>query len=273
MNRPTGFHVRHDLQPQLTQELLALLSASEDPQTEEQLRQAALQRAFRLRDRKNYGKLLRSLFELGLLRRHDGLVELSELGWRVSSLVAYYPHLLSEFIHFLYYTAWDMDQNNRFSWSYRTVSQWLWDAAPCVVDRDRLVNLVTQKADQRFQLRGVSFSKSSVSGILHWIVELKPVCISQRDKQQIFTRRPYCPVELFVLALNNVYKRLRTAEAPYVRLLPEVREEICRTCLVSLDSFDEMLARTEACFDSLYVRRERGERFALQDFTWNDLEE
>jgi len=273
MSRPTGFHVRHDFQPQLTQELLILLRASADPQTEEQLKQAALQRAFKLRDRKSYGKLLRSLFELGLLERRNDLVELSELGWKISDLITYYPHLLPEFIHFLYYAAWELDQNNRFSWSYRTVCQWLWDTSPCVVDRDRLVNLVTQKADHKFKLRGVSFSKSSVSGILNWIAELEPMCISQRDRQQVFTQRPYCPVELFVLALDSVYRRLHTSEVPYVRLLPEVREEICRICLISLNAFDEMLVHTEDCFENLYVRRERGERFALHDFTWNDLKE
>jgi hypothetical protein len=273
VSRPSGFHVRHDLQPHLAQELLMLLKAAGVPQTEGQLKQAAHRRAYHLRDRKSYSKLLRSLFELGLLKEYKGSIELSELGWKISNIGTYYPHMLPEFVHFLYYTLWDKDQNNRFSWSYRTVCHWLWDASPCVIDRDRLVNLVIQKAYQEFRLKGISFSQSSVSGILNWVTELNPACISRREGQQIFAQRPYCTVELFILALDKVHTRLRTNSISYVSLSPEVREAVCRICLVSLDAFDDMLAQTEAIFASLQVRRERGERFALHDFAWDNLEE
>ena len=61
MSKHSGFHVRHDLQPVLTQELLALFLSTPNGQTEEDLQQAANISGFRLRGRKDYGKLLNPL--------------------------------------------------------------------------------------------------------------------------------------------------------------------------------------------------------------------
>lgn len=273
MSKVTGFHVRHDLQPSLTHELLTLVHALPDGQTPDDLHIAAEMRGYDLRERKDYGKLLRSLTELNVVTYERKRVSLSTLGRSMMNVIAYYPHLLPEFIHFLYYTSWDEDQSQRFSWSYRTVCNALWETAPCALDRDQLVNLVTQEAMQHFGLAGVSFSVSSVAGILNWVNALNPSCILEQGQQQIFSRRDYCPVESFALALEHVYRHQRSDDTLYLAISPEVRQSVCRTCLITQEAFDEMLDKTQAHFDSIRVRRERGERYAIRDFSWSQLEE
>lgn len=272
MNKPTGFHVRHDLQPDLSHELLVLLRALPTAQTQEELKQAAQLRGYKLSERKDYDKLLKSLAELELLASYREPITLSEKGNIVATMATFYPHLLPEFIHFLYYILWDYDQNKRFSWSYRTVCDSLWHTSPCTIDRDHLVNLVTQEAIHVFNLRGISFSISSVAGILNWLAELQPSCLIWRNRQQLFVKRNNCSVELFALTLNHIYQ-LEKGDNPFLVITPQLRERVCQICLVNLEAFDEMFDQTENCFPKLQVRRERGERFALINFSWSDIME
>jgi hypothetical protein len=272
MSEPTGFHVRHDLHPNLTRELLTLLQALPSGQSTKQLREASQARGYKLGERKEYNKLLKSLGELGLLTSHREPIRLSETGSIVARMATFYPHLLPEFVHFLYYASWDHDQDKRFSWSYRTVCNTLWSTSPCTIDRDYLVNLVTQEAIQIFNLKGISFSTSSVAGILNWLAELQPPCISSQSREHMFLRRNYCSVELFALALSHVYKFERDGNV-FLSLTPQLRERICQICLVDPEVINEMFDQTETCFPKLQIRRERGERFAMLDFSWADIAE
>ena len=270
MNRPTGFHVRHDLQPDLTSELFILLRAFPDGQTQKQLRQAAQERGYGLSKRKDYNKLFRSLADLDLLSSQREPYSLNDVGNIIATMITFYPHLLPEFIHFLYYTWWDKDNTKRFSWSYRTVCDTLWRTSPCAVDRNRLVNLVTQEAIQRFKQGGVSFSTSSVAGILNWVEKLQPSCLAWQEKQQMFQRRAYCSVEIFALALNHIYQ-IEKSDDTFVILNSQLRERVCQICLINPEIFDEMLEQSESAFANLHIRRERGERFAMIDFSWANL--
>lgn len=272
MGKPTGFHVRHDLQPELTQELLLLLRSLPPGQSQAQLQTAAHARGYKLSARKNYGKPLRSLSELGLLTSPHEPLNLSDVGQVVAAMTAFYPHLLPDSIHFLYYTAWEIDPTQRFSWSYKTICDILWQTAPSIIDRAYLVSLVLQEAEQQFNLRGVSFSASSVAGILNWLAALQPACIDNQGRQQIFNRRSYCSVELFALALSHVYQTNRN-DSSFMSLSPALRQDICCLCLITLEAFNEMLDETESHFPKLQVRRERGERFAMLDFSWPDIAE
>jgi hypothetical protein len=187
-------------------------------------------------------------------------------------MAAFYTHLLPEFVHFLYYSSWDLDQDKRFSWSYRTVCNTLWSTSPCTIDRDYLVNLVTQEAIEAFSLKDISFSTSSVAGILNWLVALQPPCITSQGRERMFLRRSHCSVELFALALGHVYQLERDGNV-FLTLTTQLRERICQICLVDPEVIDEMFDQTETCFPKLQIRRERGERFAMLDFSWTDIAE
>lgn len=272
MNKPTGFHVRHDLAPTHTHELLILLHATTSPQTAQDLQQAATQRGYKLRARKDYSKLLKSLTELRVLREEKGGVMLTDIGRIIVRMTMLQPDLLSEFIHFLYSVEHENNAGQRFSWSYRRVCNWLWETAPCPVNRDRLVNLVTASAAETFGLTGISFSISSIAGILNWVSTLSPQCIVTNRDGEYFRRRSECPIEVFILALDHVFRQYNSTDPQFVPLGAEFRQRVCEICLLASDAFDEMLNQAVTSFPCIQLRRERGDRIKIHEFSWFMLE-
>lgn len=272
MSKLTGFHVRHDLRPNLVRELLQILQAQPIGCDDNDIQQIATAYGYDLRQRKSYAKLWLSLKELEIIERAGEAYTLNQYGQIIANMSTYYPYLFPEFIHFLYYTSWDNDENKRFSWSYRTVSLALWQSAPGVVDRDYLVNLVMQQAQERFLVDSISFSTSSIVGILNWLGALQPACLHQDEKVVYFKLRPYCSVELFTLALYHVWNKYRNDNL-YVSISDTLRRQVCQICLISIEAFTVMFGQAEDCFPALHVRRERGERFSLAGFSWKTLME
>lgn len=273
MLKQTGFHVRHDLQPALTAELLRLLLVAPVGRTEPELHEMAVELGYKLRARSDYRKLLQSLTELDIITTEHRTFTLTQMGRTIANLVSYQYELLPEFIHFLYYTAFDYSAQKRFSWSYRVICQTLWQGSPYNIIPDRLVNIVTQAAVHEFDAEAISFSSQSVSGVLNWLLAMTPPCMIRRDKTLTFERRIYCPIETFMLALNHVYQQQEPEAYQSVALSPELKAEICQICLLSIESFSEMLDQAESCFSQLQVRRERGERIHIASFSWSHLED
>lgn len=270
MSKSTGFHVRHDLQPNFTYELLMLLKSIPEGQTEEDLQIAAQTQGYALRQRNSYGKLINSLEDLKVIEKTHKTIKLTEQGRIVAEVSLFQRQLLPELIHFLYYTAFGSDETRRFSWSYRTICDQLWMTAPCTVNRDRLVNIVVQNASDQLGETSISFSTQSVMGILYWVGSLYPLCLDISGR--VFSRRLYCPIETFFLALHNVYEHYR-GESVTVLLTPEIRQQVCKICLIVPEAFQEMLEQAEASFDCIKVRRERGERLTISGFSWELLKE
>ena len=101
-NRPF-YHVRHDLQPKLTEELLILL-ADKAPCHLGLIQQAAAERGYRLANR-SPEQLLASLGNLQIIaRREQGEISLTDLGKFIARTAKYNPNLLPDIIHFTYYT-------------------------------------------------------------------------------------------------------------------------------------------------------------------------
>ena len=182
----------------------------------------------------------------------------------------YQRDLLAELIHIVYYTSYTYQPYKRFSWSYQTLCDWLWNSAPCEIHRDRLVNTVSQAAVDQFGEQGISFSTQSISGILHWVGALNPPCIVEANS--LFTRRSHCPVESFMVALHYTYE-LQKGDTLSIPLDESVKERVCRICLITPQSFSEMLELAERTFSCLQVWRRRGDRLVITDFSWDVLEE
>jgi hypothetical protein len=271
MNSASGFHVRHDLGPSHTHEIMTLLRAVDGSATLEEIQGIAEQHGYTIRSRKDWSKPLKSLVELGLVDEHKKRLSLTEIGTSVAELIAFQPDLLPDFVHFLYYSCYDDAPEKRFSWSYRLICDSLWNSAPCVINRDKLVNVVTAQALEIFHVNGISFSTNSVYGVLNWLYALEPACIVVQENEQKFLRRAYCSVELFMLSLHHILGIYGSAD-PYTPITPELRQRICQICLLMPESFSEMLDQADIQFDCLQIRHERGDRIAIRDFSWSVLE-
>jgi hypothetical protein len=120
------YHVRHDLQPKLTEELLILLW-DKSPCSADTLLKAATARGYLLAKR-SPDQLLASLGNLRIIdHREHGAIYISYLGKLISRVAKYNPNLLPELIHFTYFITYnESDPASRFSWAYRLVCEHLW---------------------------------------------------------------------------------------------------------------------------------------------------
>ncbi len=256
------YHVRHDLQPKLTEELLVLLW-DKSPCTVDSLQKAAIRRGYRLANR-SPDQLLASLGNLRIIgHREHSEVYLTDSGKLISRTAKYNPSLTPELIHFTYYSIYDeSNPSTRFSWAYRLVCDQLWKTRNFQINSHRLVTLVQEQAQQTFpdyEEYGVSFSQNSVTGILYWLEALNPPCVTQNQSgNRAFTRRAFCSSELLLLSLEYVRMKLGNPVAVQLQLSNEIRQAIARLCLVEEEALDGILQVTADAFGLVLRQTERG---------------
>jgi hypothetical protein len=246
----TSFHVRHDFNPSVARDALLLLRLSEVPD-EATLLQQARERDLDIGRRQSAGKVLATLRDLGFVERartpSGGSLALTPAGRKVADVAVRDELLLAEFVHLRYWLLWNPDTSagERFAWSYQTVAGLLWEQAPVSIDNNYLVSTVLSLAEQQFGESGISFSTSSVLGVLYWLRHLSPPCIVS---EHTFQRRPGCSPEALLIALQGEYAKTGTSFGIPLRLDAATRNRVCRTVLLDIEMFDEVLAQAEEAF-------------------------
>jgi len=189
--------------------------------------------------------------DLGLVDQDMNV--LTDIGKIVTRLESYAPDLFVDVIHGLLYTLWSSKQKgtNCFSWSYRALCKMLWEAGNGeLASRRDLASGIETRARKAFSRPDIAFSPKSVGGALLWLSDLTPPILNEEKTR--FSRRTFCPPELFIMATDFVY---RTQEIDYgVNLLlsDENRDAICRVCLLELERFERVLEYAVAQFDYLH---------------------
>jgi len=247
----TSFHVRHDFYPEVARDALVLLKTKTFLSDTDLLVEARA-RDLELGQRSSPTKILSSLRDLGLLQRGHPL-ELSPLGREVANIAIRNRLLFTELIHLRYWSLWNSiaQRGAMFAWAYQMVVGSLWDEGMGKIDSNHLVGMVIASAEETFQRRDISFSNSSVLGILHWLRALSPPCCESTS----FRRRAACSPEALVLGLRRVlYEQDRGSDAP-LRLDTAIRDRVCRSLLLDVEVFDDMLEQAE---DSRYLQRHQG---------------
>lgn len=241
----TSFHVRHDLTPSVARDALLLLRLGPMVDGAELMAQARA-RDLELGRRQSAEKVLASLRDLGLIQRslrgQPEALTLTPLGAAVAEIGVWDDLLFAELVHLRYWWLWTPEHGGpAFAWSYQTVTTMLWEGAPTPVDPDRLVAAVLAAAERAFGTRGVSFSRSSLLGILHWLRALSPPCIVTGH----FRCRPACPPEALLLTLEGLHHAAGRAIGVPLRLDSAVRTRACRALLLDEEAFDDVLSQAE----------------------------
>jgi len=239
----TTFHVRHDFHPTLAREALLLLRNAPAMSEQEFL---ALARAhdFEIGRRRSPAKVFASLRDLGLVYRENRHMPLAltPLGHYLADVALHDTSLLVELIHLRYCWLWTPETGGEgFAWAYQSVAGLLWDEAPTLIDTDRLVAMVMAGAEDRFSVKGASFSSSSVLGILQWLRALSPPCFIAN----VFHHRPSCAPEALLLTLEALATVSGTPFGAAVRLDASTRRRACRILLIDGEAFDETLGQLE----------------------------
>lgn len=261
---PSGaFHVRHDLTPPLAREVLLLLRSATSANAAALLEQARA-RDYALGRLSGADKVLASLRDLGFVTRgtpRGQSIELTSIGRVVANVGASDPLLFAELVHIRYWRLWSEQTGGPgFGWAYRLVASTLWECAPATVDADRLTTTVLTAAEDRFGLRSVSFSRSSVLGILHWVRALTPKCI---DDQRKFTRRAAAAPEAFLLALEAARRDVGIPPGVPTRVDVHLRQRVSEMLLIDPEAFDEGLTQLEEGYGVARLREPGVERILV----------
>jgi hypothetical protein len=250
------FHVLHNARPEYELEIIYLLDDGQESSYEKLLQdgeQMGYAIGYQVKTERQLKDILQVLRDLDLVERKQ--VQLTDKGQTVAQLVCKKPDLFAEIIHFLYYTSWQEANKSEkcFSWSYKTLCDYLWQQGSFIIDKPTLSSQISSEAAEAFQIQSVSFSPSSVSGIIIWLEALNPTVILQDNpnSEDRFSRRTFCTPELFILSVDHVY---RCEEVDYGSnlLLSEARKNmICQLCLLEPTSFERVMEYTLTQFDYL----------------------
>lgn len=268
----SSFHVRHDCSPPVARDALLLLRLGAIPDEATLLEQARI-RDLDIGQRQSATKVLATLRDLGFVERtqsgHAGNLCLTPLGQQIADIAVRDELLMAELIHLRYWLLWDADiqTGEHFAWSYQTVAGLLWEQAPVSIDNNYLVSIIQNMAEQQFDVSGISFSTSSVLGIFHWLRNLSPPCVNR----QTFQRRSGCSPEAVMIALQREYQQAGTSYGVPLRLDAATRERICRTLLLDIDAFDDILFQTEEAFGVIRRQGNGGDMVFLREPCLPDL--
>lgn len=189
--------------------------------------------------------------DLGLV--HQNRNALTEQGEVIAQLELHKPDLFVDIVHGLLYDLWDTRQKGEkcFSWSYRALCRILWEGGDQrLATRRELASQIEAQARSAFSRPDVVFSPKSIGGALLWLCELNPTVLSEDEAR--FSRRDFCPPELFIMAIDFVY---RDQDIEYgVNLLLSDRNltAICQYCLLDTERFERVLEYAVAQFDYLH---------------------
>lgn len=250
------FHVLHNARPEYELDVLFLLEHGQESSYEAVLQegeQLGYGVGHQVKTERQLRDILQLQRDLGLMERRR--VQLTDMGQTIAQIAYRNSRLFPEIIHFLYYTTWQetSESESCFSWSYRTLCNYLWQQGGLAIDKLALFSVVSSEASEKFQIQSISFSTNSIAGIIMWLEALTPTVLyqSSSDSETRFSRRAFCTPELFVLAVDHIYQ---SEEIDYGSnlLLSEVRRNaVCQLCLVEPNSFDRILDYAVAQFEYL----------------------
>lgn len=179
------FHTKHDFSPELGWAAFQLLAAMGDGVTEPDLSEVAHLVASPLTVRSNLTKLLGGLYDVGLTERNGEKTTLSSVACALINGHGIHADAFYKTVHCLYAWRWLWSGDSQVatpSWSYRQACRHLLAAGSLGIDRDDLTLRVISAA-QHFQADKVSFSRSSVSGIVMWLeVQHPPLVVHHSNR-------------------------------------------------------------------------------------------
>jgi hypothetical protein len=238
------FHVRHGAKLDSIQALLELVSEYPGADDESLIAYGAAQ-GLPIGTEIASAKVLhdhiaRVLRDFSLLE--EATNKLTKPGMKLRDMVYSRPELFPEVMHFYYYSTWDASapSENCFSWTYATTVQQLWKAIEMTLNLKQLASDIAAEAKRYFPDVKVSISDDTMRGVTNWLSPLSPPVLNERDNAKRFMRRSFCPPELFLLAVDYVYRTTSVQYGSNLLLEPEIQERICQVCVLEPETFERV---------------------------------
>lgn len=192
------------------------------------------------------GEALTLAEDLGLIQQTGSGIAITGRGQAVAT-----SGEVADLVHGLCYFAWSAENAARLSrmWTYRSISDLLWDLAPARIDaalKKQLVEDVLGRAEREFdttdgfQSARTSVGPRTIDGALRWLEQLAPPIVHEKRIE----RRQRCPPRLMVLSVAAMIQRSGAVIGTDFRLGNEERTLLCRACFLEATALDAMLEWT-----------------------------
>lgn len=237
MSPPITFHLPPDAEPAAMQAILQVLAAGPVAPA------AVRERVGSQLGKRPRGEALTLARDLGLLAEEGGVLGMTELGRGAAA-----SGELADAVHGLSYFAWSERSPTHCSrlWTYRMITDLLWEAAPVQLDsalKKRLVEEILARAEATFgKVAGFMAARASIGpktidGALRWLEQLAPPVVRERT----VVRRQRCPPRLMTLALAETMRQTGAEAGADFRLAATERTVLCRACFIEPNALDAML--------------------------------
>ncbi|MHA2265194.1 MAG: hypothetical protein ACXAEN_22595 [Candidatus Thorarchaeota archaeon] len=207
------------------------------------------------KQQKNYVlKNLKVMRLLGLFTRsstnNGNSYLLSERGSKLKHAAIFKYTQFLDFIHYLMYCTyeWTLDVECAFSWTYQRICDLLWADRPKPISPGvrALIDRVLIASREQFEMaEEISLSKYAIDGVNNWIGNLEPPFVKIRSGRRYTTNgREFCSPELLILSIEATYRKRGLSFGSPLLLKEDAIEEVCRTALLSIQAFDQVLEVT-----------------------------
>lgn len=232
------FHVRNAHPGDMVVALTVLEAYPDIPKLNDIVLQAE-RMGFTIRDRQRLEALVTAR-DLGLVERST--YRLTQAGLLMLQLETHKPDLFADLVHGLQYALWSSQQPdaNCSSWTYRSVCQWLWQQGRFMMDsRREVASEIASEARRTFDQGNIALSSKSIGGVFLWLKDLRPPVLDPSGSK--FTCRPFCPPELFLMAVDYIYQTEGVDYGVNLLLSEARRDTICQMCLLESSGFERVL--------------------------------
>lgn len=200
-------------------------------------------------------KVMRALGLVEVDSKQD-MWQLSRRGVYLRALHEWDERAFYDMMHYLYYVAWDRGDQEAaaFSWTYQTVCNLIWERRPNPIEGKALAAEVRELARREFGVDDVSITDYAIDGVYNWVRALEPPFAwtdAKKRRRETNNGRSDCSPELFLLAIDYLYGRLKTPYGQPIALDTEHTEIICRLCLLDPVKWRAMVSRTLERFPML----------------------
>lgn len=248
MSKFSTFHVDHNSNPDVMKSFLDLVNRYPGTDNETLLKyglEQGLWKNTNLNSVQNLRQRAASyLIHFGLLETKQNV--LTARGNTLYNLSCARPDLFADVMHYFFYSTWNTTNPSIhcFSWSYATAVRILWSEIQSTIIMKNLGNEVVALAEKTFsEVKGkVAFSSNSVRGIMNWLRPIQPGVITEQGSRKTFSRRSFCPPELFVLAVDYAYHIYSTPYESNLLITPDVQDTISQLCVIDPDNFDRIVS-------------------------------
>ena len=168
---------------------------------------------------------------------------LTNRGKAIKSLALYHREVYCDIIHFLFFSAWELQGNhNYWSWSYSKICELFWDNRPEIENHSTMFGQISALAERTFPELDASLGEETIFVVSNWLKQLEPGFLIVEGKKTVACKeREWFSPELALLSISYLYAVKKAAISTPILLDKSSLQIISPLCLASQETIVSMI--------------------------------